>query len=122
MMCWRSLMLRNFNNTLRRPFFWSVFTLILLLIFSLSLRQQDFKRVTGAQNLEATYHVLLTVTALDESSAANHWYLPTVSLGGETNKHIPWGVTVPTKTGDYIYTSFTPPGFLAPIFCLKHLT
>lgn len=104
---------------LRNPFFTGVFILILLLIFSLSLRQQDFKRVAGAQNLEATYHVLLTVTALKESSAKNHWYLPAVSLGRESDKHIPWGATVPTKTGDYIYTSFTPLGFLTPYFWFK---
>lgn len=110
---------KYFESTVRSPFFWGVFTLILLLIFSLSLRQQDFKRVTGAQNLEATYHVLLTVTALNESPAKNHWYLPTVSLGRESDKHIPWGATVPTKTGDYIYTSFTPLGFLAPYFWFK---
>jgi hypothetical protein len=112
--------MRNyFKSTVRSPLFWGVFALILLLISSLSLRQQDFKRVTGAQNLEATYHVLLTVTALNESPAENHLYLPSVSLGKEADKHIPWGATVPTKTGDYIYTSFTPLGFLAPYFWFK---
>ncbi len=75
--------------------------------------------MTGARNLEATYHVLLTVTALNESPAENHWYLPSVSLGREADKHIPWGASVPTKTGDYIYTSFTPAGFLAPYFWFK---
>ena len=109
-------MLRYFKSNVRSPLFLGLFALILLLIFSLSLRQQDFKNVTGAQNLEATYHVLLTVTALNESPVENHWYLPSVSLGREADKHIPWGATVPTKTGDYIYTSFTPPGFLAPYF------
>ncbi|MBC7490141.1 MAG: hypothetical protein H7240_09515 [Glaciimonas sp.] len=89
------------------------------LILSFSLRQQDFERITGAPNLEATYHVLLTVTALKESPAENHWYLPTVSLGGEQDKDITWGATVPTKTHDYIYTSFPPLGFLAPYFWFK---
>jgi len=70
--------------------------------------------VVGAENLAATYHVLLTVNALDESPVENHWYLPTVSLGRELDKHIPWGAAIPTKTGDYIYISFTPPGFLVP--------
>lgn len=112
-------MLRYFKSYVRSPLFLGVFALILLLIFSFGLRQQDFKRVTGAQNLEATYHMLLTVSALNESPAENHWYLPSVSLGREADKHIPWGATVPTKTGDYIYTSFTPPGFLAPYFWFK---
>jgi len=111
-------MLRRFKRTVQ-PIFWGVFILTLFLIFSLSLRQQDFKRVTGAHNLMATYHVLLTVAALNESPAKNHLYLPTVSLGRESDKYIPWGVTVPTKTGDYIYTSFTPSGFLVPYFWFK---
>ena len=112
-------MLRNFNKTLHKTFLWGVFILTLLLIFSLILRQQNFKEVSGAQNLEATYHMLLTVTALNESPTENHWYLPTVSLGRDSDKHIPWGAAVPTKTGDYIYTSFMPPGFLAPYFWFK---
>ena len=112
-------MQKYFKSIVRSPLFWGVFALILLLISSLSLRQQDFKMATGAQNLEATYHILLTVTALNESPAENHWYLPSVSLGSDADKHIPWGATVPTKTGDYIYTSFTPPGFLAPYFWFK---
>jgi len=63
-------------------------------MFSLNLRQNW---ETGAQNLEVTYHVLLTVTALNEDPVKNYWYLPTVSLGRELDKHIPWGATVPTK-------------------------
>lgn len=90
----------------------------LIILFSLavsfSIRKSDFIEVTGAQNLEATYHALLTIRALKESPIENHWFLPTVSLGHNRDKNIPWGATVPTETGDYIYTSFTPPGFLAP--------
>ena len=85
-----------------------------MLFLSFHLRQQDFNNTPGAPNLEATYHVLLTVTALRESSIENHWLLPTVSLGKESDKRIPWGRTIPTATGDQIYTSFTPAGFLAP--------
>lgn len=44
-------MLRNFNKTLRNKL-WGVFILTLLLIFSLSLSQQNFKMVPGS-NLEA---------------------------------------------------------------------
>jgi len=58
--------------------------------------------------------VLLTVTALNENHRESHWYLPTISL--RNGKFISWGATVPNKNGDYIYTSFTPPGFLAPYF------
>jgi hypothetical protein len=88
--------------------------LILLLAGSFLARKNEFGKATGVQNLEATYHVLLTVKALESSPIQNHWLLPTVSLGGSRDKHIPWGATIPTKTGDYVYTSFTSPGFLAP--------
>ncbi|MCE9605548.1 MAG: hypothetical protein K8U03_11705 [Planctomycetia bacterium] len=91
-------------------------TLVLgLMIFaSLKVRERDFRKVVGTPNLEATYHALLTITALEENPAENHLFLPSVSLGNDLDKHISWGLTAPTKTGDYIYTSYTPPGFVAP--------
>jgi hypothetical protein len=88
--------------------------LIFFIAVSFSIRKNDFNKVTGVQNLEATYHALLTIKALKGSPIENHWLLPTVSLGQSRDKNISWGATVPTKVGDYVYTSFTPPGFLAP--------
>ena len=99
---------------LRYHFFFGLIALSFLLAISYALRHSDFASNVGSRNLEAPYHVLLTVHALNESSIQNHWLLPTVSLGRDQDKHIPWGATVPTASGDYIYTSFTPPGFLAP--------
>ena len=90
------------------------FVLIIFLAVSFFIRKADFRDTTGVQNLEATYHALLTVKALKESPVKNHWLLPSVSLGQKSDKYIRWGATIPTKTGDYIYTSFTPPGFIAP--------
>ncbi len=112
-------MLKNFNKMFLNPIFLSVLTLISLLFFSLHLRQAEFNKTQGAENLEATYHVLLTINALNESPAKNHWYLPAVSLGTQLDKHTPWGATIPTKTGDYIYTSFPSVGFLAPYLWFK---
>jgi hypothetical protein len=86
----------------------------LLVLLSVVLRSPEFNRVTGSQNLEAPYHVLLTIRALGESDFRNHWFLPTVTLGAKEDKNIPWGATIPTKTGDYVYTSFTPPAFVLP--------
>ena len=86
--------------------------LMVLLAISYSIRDKDFASVTGASNLEASYHVLLTMKALKASPAESHWFLPIVSLGNKLDKNISWGATVPTRKGDYIYTSFTPPGFL----------
>jgi hypothetical protein len=92
--------------------------LLILLVSSFSLRNQDFRKVTGAANLEATYHVLLTTHALENSPFKNHWGLPTVTLGTSQDKDIPWGLTQPTRTGDYIYTSFSAPGFMVPYLVL----
>jgi hypothetical protein len=75
--------------------------------------------MVGAQNSEATYHVLFTIKALNENPVEKHWNLPTVTLGRATDKYIPWGSCVSTKTGDYIYTSFPVLGYLAPYFWFK---
>lgn len=97
--------------------------LALALLWSLSVaaRRDHFEATVGAQNLEATYHALLTVTALGESPPSHHWLLPTVSLGRPGDKAIPWGGTIPTATGDYVYTSFQPAGFLAPYLTFRLL-
>lgn len=91
-----------------------ILVLIGMLTLSYYLRSPVLEKTTGAPNIEASYHVLLTATALSESPMRNHWLLPTVSLGQLADKHIPWGAAIPTPTGDYIYTSFTPPAFLLP--------
>jgi hypothetical protein len=86
--------------------------LAFLLSLSFILRSSDFKNVSAARNIEATYHVLLTNRALGENPASDHYFLPTVTLGGVQNAHVSWGATIPTASGDYLYTSFTPPTFL----------
>lgn len=103
----------------QKPFYLGIVAVCILLAISLFFRLHDFEKVTGSQNLEASYHVLITLNALSESDVTHHWYLPTISLGEEKDKHIAWGATIPTRTGDYVYTSFTPYGFLAPYFALK---
>lgn len=115
--------MKSYSKSLSFSAISGVLALLCLQCIALVLRLQDFNNVTGARNLDATQHVLLTVTALRESPITNHWLLPTVSLGRELDKEIPWGVTIPTATGDYIYTSFPPAGFLAPygIFSLFKL-
>lgn len=49
-----------------------------------------------------------------ERPVRNHYLLPTVTLGQPEDKFISWGATVPTQTGDYVYTSFNSPGFILP--------
>ncbi len=114
-------MRNTFQAYCTRPAAVALVVVVLLMSLSLRARSPDFAQVTGARNLEATHHALLTIKALGSSPVAHHWLLPTVSLGAPADKHIPWGTTVPTSTGDHIYTSFTPPGFLAPYLVLGAL-
>ena len=99
---------------------WSGMLLIAaLFLASFGLRLPHLRDGAGMENLEASYHVLLTMTAMDQSPAAEHHYLPTVSLGQANDKGIAWGVAIPTKAGHEIYTSFLPAGFLVPLTTLK---
>ena len=114
------MQLLTFNRDVRRAV-GGVIAVALLVLLSIVIRIPEFNRVTGSQNLEAPYHVLLTIRALGESDSANHWFLPTVTLGAKEDKNIPWGATIPTKTGDYVYTSFTPPAFVVPFAIFRLL-
>lgn len=112
---------RLFNAILRSPATHGVLVLLLLSVASFQLRDGEFKQLQGAPGIIATYHTLLTITALDESPVQNHWFLPSVTLGRDIDKYIPWGATVATRTGDDIYTSFYSPGFVVPYLGLKAL-
>lgn len=103
----------------RWPFWLGGLAVGLLLLAALLWRLPDFRDGTGAQNLEASYHVLLSLNALDESGVARHWWLPTITLGGSHDQQVSWGATIPTHSGDYVYTSFSSYGFLAPYLGLK---
>lgn len=67
----------------------------------------------------ATWHVLLTVQAYDETPVSVHKFLPIVSLGDEMDKYIQWAEMVADKEGNYYYTSFSPAGFALPYFFMK---
>jgi hypothetical protein len=64
------------------------------------------------RNVGTTYHVQMTVLALDGSAVKAHSLLPVVTLGRPQDRRIPWGATVPNHEGYYFYTSFLPPAFL----------
>lgn len=92
--------------------------IILAYILSVSLRLDSFLGIVGAQNLEATYHVLWTMTVLKDTTISSHWLLPAVTLHPSPGGDYLWGSTVPTAEGNYIYTSFPPLGFLIPLIAL----
>jgi hypothetical protein len=83
-------------------------------------RASDFQQPErGSENLEASYHVLLTLTALGRTSPADHLFLPLVSLDRASDKRISWGATLPTPSGDQIYTSFSAVGFAVPYLAFR---
>ncbi|MEL7097306.1 MAG: hypothetical protein AAGM84_00625 [Pseudomonadota bacterium] len=99
----------------------SIVSLIVAAAFitSISLRVPNFMQETGSPGLEATYHVLWTSKVLQETVAAHHFWLPSVTLSPEVGSPYAWGATVETKGGSFVYTSFPPLGFLVPAFLLS---
>ena len=70
-------------------------------------------------NSNASWHVLLTVQAYDETPASIHKFLPIVSLGDELDKEIQWAEMVADEQGNYYYTSFSPAGYVLPYLFFK---
>lgn len=91
-------------------------SLFFIFLFSISvmIRIPDILSGKGIENIQATYHVMLTVDAIKENNISHHYFLPITTLGGKENKNIPWGAAVPNGKGDFIYTSFPSLGFIAP--------
>lgn len=72
-------------------------------------------------NSDATWHVLMTLQAYEETPADVHKFLPLVNMGEEEDKWISWGATIPDAQGNYYYTSFSAAGFVLPYFACKLL-
>jgi len=92
------------------------FLLPILLLFAASAAMRwswrDDTRVVS--NIEASYHVLLTVEAMDQTPIAEHRFLPIVTLGRLLDRDVAFGSSVRGPNGVYYYTSFPPLGFVAP--------
>jgi hypothetical protein len=86
----------------------------LLFVGSAGLRLRAYDARQNVSNIDAPYHVLLTVEAMRETPAAVHHFLPIVTLGRSFDKGIPLGSAVPDARGNYYYASFPPLGFVAP--------
>lgn len=72
-------------------------------------------------NSDATWHVVLTMNAYDETPLSVHKFLPLVCLGDARDKGISWGAAVWDAQGNYYYTSFSSMGFVLPYLVLKLL-
>ena len=96
---------------------WCVWILSLMLVFLVAAVKYPRSREINYQNSDATWHVLLTMTAYEETPASTHLFLPLVSLAD--GKDIPWGHTLPDRYGNYYYTSFSAAGYFAPYLFVK---
>lgn len=96
--------------------------ILLMFVASAAIRwwQRDDRIVA---NIEASYHVLLTVDAMNQTPPSVHRFLPIVTLGRPLDRDVPFGASVRGPGGVYYYTSFPPLGFIAPwaFFRLTHL-
>lgn len=107
--------LNYINNNL-----WTGLALVLLMtIAAFFIKLNDFKNDKGVENIQATYHALLTLNSLSSLPLKETLLLPTVNLNGENNKNIPWAAAIPTKDGNYVYTSFPSLGFAAPYIAIR---
>ena len=95
----------------------SVMVIFVLLISVLRYRNDEVNYLDA----DATWHVLLTIQAYEETPVSDHLFLPIVSLGEESDKYIPWGATVPDDKGNYYYTSFSPAGYFVAWLFIKIL-
>lgn len=92
---------------------------VLLLCASCTLRTP--RAYENFKNADATYHVLLTIHAYEQTSPAVHHFIPLSTLGAPEDKHIPWGGTIPDEQGNYYYLSFSNAGFVVPYLFIKLL-
>jgi hypothetical protein len=65
-------------------------------------------------NIDASYHVLLTVDAMNQTPVSVHRFLPIVTLGRALDRDVRFGDSVRGPGGIYYYTSFPPLGFVVP--------
>jgi uncharacterized membrane protein YhfC len=64
--------------------------LAVMIIVAVAIKEKDVEKPSGAQSLEATYHELLTIESVRQNKVRDHWLLPTVTLGKESDAFIFW--------------------------------
>ena len=100
---------------MRTPLRFRTFVPVILVLFAISAGLRWSRRDEAiVANIDASYHVLLTVRALNETPASVHHFLPIVTLGRSFDRDVPFGAAARGPSGLYYYTSFPPFGFVAP--------
>lgn len=95
-----------------------VFVCFLVFILSAILRSPLMNE--NFINSDASYHVLLTMTAFKNLDFKEHFFLPLVTIN-QQSLDIPWGATLASKNGAFFYTSFSSIGFLVPYLIFELL-
>lgn len=91
-----------------------------MFVFSAYIRKPY--EAEGFTMSDATYHVLLTMQAYDETPCLIHKWLPIQTFGDQCNKHIENGPSLlQDEYGNSYYVSFSPMGFYFPYFFCKIL-
>ena len=92
---------------------------VALVVFTAVIRYRSGE--IDYKDSDATWHTLLTIECYNETPISQHLFLPIVSMGGQDNKWIKWGATIPDTEGNYYYTSFSPAGYFLPWLFMKIL-
>ncbi len=95
-----------------------VFSIIVVLLLSFCKYQSG---EINYRNSNATWHVLYTIQAYEETPVSVHKFLPIVSFGNPDDKGIPWATAIPDDAGNYYYTSFPWLGYFLPWAFIKLL-
>ena len=102
------------------PFRRFILAIVALFAISAALRW-SWRSDPIVANIEASYHVLLTVEAMNQTPVSVHRFLPIVTLGRQFDRDVRFGASVRGPQGIYYYTSFAPLGFVAP-WAFFHVT
>jgi hypothetical protein len=87
---------------------------ILLMFVASAAVRWSWRNDRIVSNIDASYHVLLTVDAMNQTPASAHRFLPIVTLGRPLDRDVRFGDSVRGPGGIYYYTSFPPLGFIVP--------
>ncbi|EMC3651093.1 hypothetical protein [Citrobacter braakii] len=107
------------RNIYNRHLFFGLIVVLLISAGAFLIKYNDFKNGRGVENIQATYHALLTINSLSSLPLSESMLLPTVNFNSYMDKNIPWAAAVKTIDGNYVYTSFPSLGFALPYALLR---
>ena len=97
-----------------------IFILFVFFIPTIIIRNEKLNNFYDYKNMDATYHVLLTVKAYDATPLKVHKFLPIVTLGKDIDKFVRWGAgALQDQYGNRYYISFPQFGFIFPYLFFK---